>query len=254
MIRAIIVDDEPLARDYLCGLLAAQDDVSVVAECEAVADTQSAIAELEPDVLFLDIQLRRENGFDVIESLDSKLMPIIVFVTAFDQYAIRAFEVHAMDYLLKPFGQERVDQTMARVRAQLASRSKDSSRIAELLETLRGRGEEHFPDRLLVTDDNKARFVMLADVELIDAMHNHVVLHSGGREHRARESISSLARRLDPWRFVRVNRSTIVNIDHVTELQPWFSGDSVLILRSGKRIRVGRTYRNVLDRWRPGNQ
>lgn len=254
MIRAIIVDDEPLAREYLRGLLAEHDDVSVVAECEGVADTARAIADLEPDVLFLDIQLRRESGFDIIDSLSSERMPIVVFVTAFDEYAIRAFEVHALDYLLKPFGQDRIGEALSRVRAQLTGRRMEPSRMDELLATLRGASAQHYPDRLLIAEDSRARFVMLSDVEWIDAMHNHTILHSGGREHRARESISSLARRLDPWRFVRVHRSAIVNIDHVAELQPWFNGDSVLIMRSGKRIRVGRTYRAVLDRWRPGRE
>jgi two-component system LytT family response regulator len=256
VIRTVVVDDERLARDYLRSLLSREPDVALVGECEDVEAALAAVKETKPDLLLLDVQLRRATGFDLLEQLEEPLVPWVVFVTAFDEHAVRAFEVHALDYLLKPFDGERLRVALDRVRERMAARRDDRAALAELVSELRREARaaqrDRFRDRFMVTADGRSYFIPVSQVEWIDASHNHIVLHVGEREHRLRVPLSAVQGELDPWRFVRIHRSTIVNVDFVAEVQPWYGGDSVIIMRRGQRLRVGRSYRDVWDRWKAG--
>jgi two-component system, LytTR family, response regulator len=249
MIHTAIVDDEPLARTHLRRMLDAEPDVKVVGESADVADAIITVRDTTPDLLFLDVQLRGATGFDVLAALDPARRPLVVFVTAYDEHALHAFDVHALDYLLKPFDRPRLQRALDRARASLATRGNQDVRLTELLSALQSARAEPPLEHLLVKIDGRTIFVRLAEIEWVDASHNHVVLHVGEQSYKHRESLNSLETRLDSSRFVRVHRSTIVNIDYVAEMQPWFGGDNVLIMRRGQRLRVGRHYRDVWRRW-----
>jgi two-component system LytT family response regulator len=244
MIRALIVDDEPLARARVRRFLASEKDVEIVGECR---DGNAAIADvkrLKPDLMFLDIQLPEAPGFEVIEQIAGDHMPVVIFVTAYDQYAIQAFDVHAIDYLLKPYTRERFGRAVDRARKQLsnASRAEFDQRLLSLLEHAAG-GEQRHLQRLMIKSSGRIYFIKAEEVDWIGAEGNYVNLHVGRDAHLLRETMSHLATKLDPDKFVRIHRSTIVNADRVKELQPLFSGDYVVILRDGTQLNLSRAYR-----------
>lgn len=246
-IRALIVDDEPLARDFARRAAESVPGVAVVDECADGAAAIEAIARLRPDLVLLDVQMPEIGGFDVIEQVGADSMPEVVFVTAHDQYVLRAFEVHALDYVLKPFDPERlaaaIEHAQARIEAGRDSALRD--RLATLLEELaeqRGR----FASRITIHDGDRIRFVPVEDVAWIEAAGNYVRLHTDEGSHLLRHSLKGLLRRLDPAVFVRIHRSAIVNIGRIAEVQSWFGGDYLAVLRSGERLRVSRTHRDEL--------
>jgi two-component system, LytTR family, response regulator len=246
-IRVLVADDEKAARTRLARLLGKTGDAQIVGEC---ADGASAIAQvkaLRPDVLFLDIEMPEGTGLDVARAVASKTGPAIVFVTAFDQYAVRAFEVHAADYLLKPIGEERLAMAWDRVRDHLRRGDAGAERVLAALNELKSGTPPKYRERLLATRDGRSTVIAAVDVEWAEAAANYVKLHLAGSTHLVRESMSALESQLDPRRFVRVHRSAIVNVDLVREIQPWFSGDQVLILRSGAKVKLSRTYRKTFD-------
>lgn len=243
--RALIVDDEPAARARLQRLLEAEA-VEIVGECVDGDEALDAIARLAPDVVFLDVEMPGRDGFGVLGALTADALPAIVFVTAFDSYALRAFEVHAVDYLLKPVSAPRLAAALAEVRARLARDGEPtaSHRLRALTDTLRRDGRIS-GERLVVRTRGRLLFLRTADIDWVEAAANYVRLHVRGETHIVRESMRGMEERLPPDAFLRIHRSTIVNLDRVKELQPWFHGEYVAILRDGTRLTVSRAY---LDR------
>ena len=243
--RVLIVDDEAVARRRIRRLLAAEPDVLTVDECGDGASALDAMTDGNPDVVFLDVQMPELDGFEVIRALGPDGLPPIVFVTAHDRYAVRAFDVHAVDYLLKPFTRERFRRALGRVR-EAARRTNRDLAVAALIEDLRA--GRRYAARVPVRIDDRFVLIELRHVDWIEAADNYVQLHAGSREYLVRETLSALELRLDPQRFVRIHRSTIVRIDAVTELRPASHGDFEVVLRTGARLTLTRTWRQALDR------
>ena len=257
-LRVVVADDELLARQRIRRLLRRESDVRIVAECPDGAATVAAVLREAPDLLFLDVQMPELDGFAVLRALPPERVPVTVFVTAFDQYALQAFEAQALDYLLKPFTESRFRAAFERARA-LIDRSDAAERTAilKLLEQLRlehrairrhmeASGAET-SERILVREDGLLRVIPVGEVDYLEAARNHVRVHAGRAVHLLREPLSSLEARLDPGRFARIHRSTVVNLDRVTEIQPWFSGDCMVVLQGGAKLRLSRSYRHEFE-------
>lgn len=246
--RTIIADDEPLARKKLRILLGAEPGVEVVAECGDGKQTISAVQTHKPDLLFLDIRMPDADGFEVLSRLSPEAMPIVVFTTAYDHYAIRAFEAQALDYLLKPFDGERLHHAAERARAELL-KSSDRSLAYQVLDRLaetrqRKRSGEK---RLVIKTGGRVVFLDLDEIDCVEAAANYVKINAGKDSYVLREAIGRISEKLDPDRFVRIHRSTIVNIAKIKELQPCNSGEYIAILTNGKELSCSRTYRNQLQ-------
>ena len=249
-LRVVIVDDEPLARDCVRLALAREEGLEVVAECPDGASAAEAILALDPDLVFLDVQMPGIDGFDVIARVGPDQMPPVVFVTAFDQHAIRAFEVHAIDYVLKPFDDTRFRAAVAHARSRVESEDKGRQGIP-LRSLLRENGrldESGYARRVMVEADERIRFVPVEEIDYLETEGNYVRLCTGATKYRIRTTLTGLLQQLDPGRFVRIHRSTAVNLDRIQEIQPWFGGDFVAILRSGAKLRISRRYRHALLR------
>ena len=247
-IRALIVDDEAPARDLIATLLRNEPDLEVVGECNNGRDAIAAIQRLSPDLVFLDVQMPGLDGFGVLAELQTERLPLVVFVTAFDRHAVRAFEVHALDYLLKPFEYDRLRQAVRHARTQLAQGpdAADQTRLISLLEELHNRGQSW--NRLAIRDAGRIVFLQPDQIDWIEAEGNYVRLHIGKESHLLRETMTAIEARLASRKFLRVSRSTIVNLERVVEWQPLFHGDSVVILRDGTRLTVSRVYRELFER------
>lgn len=255
--RVIIVDDEPLARDRLRALLSKENDIQIAAECGDGREAVSAIRRENPDVVFLDIQMPELDGFGVLGQLKGTKLPLVIFVTAFDEFAVKAFEVHAFDYLLKPFDKERLKSAVARAREQLKTPSPGdlTEKLSALLETLNqpgGAGAAPSNERIAVKLDGRVIFVRPGDIDWIEAQDNYVKLHVGREAHLVRDTLSNFEGRLDTKRFIRIARSTIVNIDRVREMQPMFHGEYVVILHDGTKLTMSRGYRDTLQQYLGG--
>ncbi len=243
-LRAIIVDDEPLARRRLRSLLSGESDVEIIGEFGNGRDAVQGIRDLRPDLVFLDIQMPELDGFGVVREVGVSEMPAVVFVTAFDEYAVKAFEVHAFDYLLKPVDRDRFASTLRRARSRV--RGDDARSLGDRLEALLAslgsqRGE---PQRLPIRKDGRIFLVKPEDIDWLEADGNHVRVHVGKESHLIRETLSKLEARLPDRTFMRIHRSTLVNIARIREIQPWFQGDYVLLLTDGTRLTSGRSYRD----------
>jgi two-component system LytT family response regulator len=250
-IRTLVVDDEPLAREGLRMMLAHDADVEVVGECSSGRDAVAAVRRLRPDLMFLDVQMPEMNGFDVLAALQASgetNLPSVIFVTAYDRYALRAFEVHALDYLLKPFDDERFSESLARAKRhlRLAHVSTLSERLLSLLENYRTpeAGREYMT-RLSIKDAGRVLFLDVAEVDWIEAADYYVQLHVGGKSYLHRESMQRLEERLDPGRFLRIHRSAIVNRQRVKELRHK-GRELVCVLASGVSLKVARSQRAKL--------
>jgi two-component system LytT family response regulator len=241
-IRAVIVDDEPLARQYVRQLLGGDAGVEIVGECGNGTEAIDVLNRTPADLLFLDIEMPETDGFALLEALKDP-PPVVVFVTAHDRYAVRAFEVQAFDYLLKPFDEERFGKVLARAKERLGKRGRDEllSELRQLVGEMKTR--EQYLERILVRAGDRSLFVPASDVDWIEAEANYVRIHAGAQSYLLRESIGAIGDRLDPKRFRRIHRSAIVNLDRVKELQPWFHGEHRLLLKDGTELRVSRTYR-----------
>ena len=253
MIRALIADDEALARGVVRALLAGYADIEVVGESRSGAETLGAIRRWTPDLVFLDVQMPDLDGFGVLASLEAEIVPAVVFVTAYEDFAIRAFDEAALDYLVKPFTDERFHKTVARARRQIAS--VDRASLVRSLATLADRADAHAPprrdylDRLLVSSGNRSVSVRVADVSWIEADDYYARLHTDRGSFLVRRSLTALEGRLDPVRFVRAHRMAIVNIDCVRELLRGAGGQVVVVLTDGSRITVSERRREtVLER------
>lgn len=237
--RAVIVDDEPLARERLRTLLAPHPEWTLVAECGDGTAAVRVIAEEAPDLVFLDIQMPELNGFEVLDAIGAAAAPAIVFVTAFDEFALRAFEVSAVDYLLKPIEPARFDLALRRAGERLSRATRPDAELGRLLDYWQERRTAM--TRFVVREGGTITLVRVADVDWIDAAGNYVRLHCNGREHLVRDTMKAVESRLDPAVFVRVHRSAIVNIDRVSALEPWFHGEYVVIMRDGTRLTSSRS-------------
>ena len=246
-IRTVIVDDEDLARERIQALLEEQPDIEIVGVC---ADGTTAIETIDrehPDLVFLDVQMPGMDGFEVVENLDREHVPAIVFVTAYDGHALRAFEINALDFLLKPFDQSRFEKALERARAQL-SRDRNSLIDARLVSLLEGLHEERkYPERLIVKSGGRVFFVRTEDIDWVEASGNYVKIHAKGEAHLIRESMKNMETKLDAKTFVRIHRSAIVNIDRIKELEPWFHGEYVVIMRDGTRLTASRVFSERLS-------
>lgn len=254
-LRVLLVDDEPLARGKLKRLLAGEHDIEVVGEAGSADEARALIERERPDLVFLDIQMPGQDGFQLLESLPRDILPAVVFVTAYDQHAVRAFEVHALDYLLKPFDRERLRLALERAREALArvdSQVGLDEQLKAMLQELRG--EQPFLSRFVVRSVGRIVFVRAQDVDWIEAAGNYVRLRIGKESHLLRETMSSLETRLDPKVFARIHRSTIVNIDRIRELNHIFHGDYSVLLKDGTRLTLSRGYREQFERLVGGNQ
>ncbi|HKZ80917.1 MAG TPA: LytTR family DNA-binding domain-containing protein [Pyrinomonadaceae bacterium] len=247
LIRVLVVDDEPLARTMLREMLRSDPKVVIVGESSNGREAVEAIRCHAPDLVFLDVQMPELGGFEVLETLGKVPIPHVIFVTAYDQYAVRAFEVHALDYLLKPFDRERFDACWQRARAQIMRERNGGvdQRILLLLEELKA--GSRYLERLVIKSGGRIYFLETNEIDWIEAEGNYVSVHSGKKSHLLRETISSLESQLDPRKFVRIHRSSIVRIDRIQELQPWFHGEYRVILQNGTQLTLSRNYRDKLQ-------
>jgi len=245
--RVLIVDDEPLARERIRTLINEDASFEVAGEAGDGAAAAQAIAALNPDLVFLDVQMPGSDGFDVIDAVGADKMPFVVFVTAYDRYALRAFDVHALDYLLKPFDRERFRQALTRANQQIDKRQEGEieKRLAAIVNDLRPAKAR--ADRFVVKSGGRIFFVRTSEIDWIEAAGNYVKLHVGNDSHLIRETMTNVEAKLSPEMFVRIHRCHIVNIEQVRELQPWFNGEYVVFLKNGTRLTLSRGYRERLQ-------
>jgi two-component system LytT family response regulator len=243
--RVVIADDEPLARERIRQMLRARSDYAVAAECGDGPEAVAAIGEHRPDLLFLDVRMPGLDGFDVLAALDALDTPAaVIFVTAFSEHAVRAFDVDAVDYLMKPFDDERFAQALERAEARIAGSAVVDAGVREYLAALQR--ERRYPERFAVRGPRHIYFVAAADVEWVDVASNYVRLHAGGHGHLVRETLSAFGEKLHPDRFVRVHRSAIVRIDQIVRIEPFERGEYRITLRDGTRLTTSAAYRDRL--------
>ena len=244
--KVLIVDDEPLARERVRRHLREEPGVEIVGEAGNGREAVAAIEEKTPDLVFLDVQMPEMNGFDVLKALEENKIPAIVFTTAYDKYAIQAFEFHALDYLLKPFSRERFSRAVRHAREQLENSRQSGSideRLVSLLENLKAK---KYLERIVVKSSGRVFFIKTEEIDWIEAAGNYLKLHVGRDAHLIRETMQSIEAKLDPEKFFRIHRSTLVQIDRIKELHPLFGGDYAVILRNGTELNLSRNYRERL--------
>lgn len=245
-IRTLVVDDEPIARSRVVSLLRNEVDIEVIGECSSGRQALTAIESLNPDLLFLDIQIPEIDGLDLARTLRSHGAPAVVFVTAFDEYALRAFEVRALDYLLKPFSAERFRSALGHAREQVSHRRQASTlppkpELPSIVQPTVHRS------RLMIKSSGRIHFVRMAEIDWCEAAGNYVRVHVGTQEHLVRDTMSHLESQLDAAQFVRIHRSTIVNVDRIQEMHSSLNGEYVVLLRNGTRLTLSRGYRDALQ-------
>jgi two-component system LytT family response regulator len=278
MIRTVVIDDEPLARGLLVKLLSAQSDIDIVGQAGDGAAAVRLIRNAAPDLVFLDIQMPEKDGFEVLEALDPLRIPEVIFVTAYDRYAVKAFEVRALDYLLKPFDEERLTAALKRARERLAGRGAEegdgapgaagraasgadaatdvateppgppilSERVAALLEALAARRGHR--TRLVIREKDRAFLLPVESIDWIEADGKYVVVHAGSQNYLVRETLQAMEESLDPEAFLRVSRGAVVRIDRIREVRPFFGGDHLVVLAGGQEIATTKSYREGLAR------
>jgi two-component system LytT family response regulator len=239
----MVVDDEPLGRKKVAMMLAGVPDVEMVGEFAGGPETVEAVKGLQPDLLFLDVQMPGMDGFELLREIGPDHLPLVVFVTAYEQHAVEAFRVHALDYLLKPFDRERLLEALARARQQLDQTLREDvqAKLATFLEMPR---PAQRLERILVKSAGRISFLKVEEVDWIEAQGDYVRLHVTGKKHLIRERISELEQQLSSDRFIRIHRSTIVNIDRIKEMQPLFYGEYAVVLHDGTRLTLSRSYRD----------
>ena len=245
---ALIVDDEPLGRDLVRHMLSSHPRIRVVAECSDGEKALAAIKRHAPRLVFLDVKMPRLGGIDLLEQLDRDARPLVVFITAHDSFAVRAFQQNAFDYLLKPFDQDRFDQMIHRVQARLQER--EEARLGQSVKHLLAGTAGTIPatpktnlERIVVRESGRVYFVDVAAVEWLQASGNYVALHvGGGKSHLVHDTMAAMEAKLDPTRFVRIHRSTIVRVDRIKELLPHFNGEYIVVLKDAVRLKLSRTY------------
>ena len=246
-IKVLVADDEPLARERLANLLSQESDIDVVSQARDGEEAVTAIHDDSPDLVFLDVQMPQMNGFDVIEAVGTDKMPLVIFVTAYDQHALKAFQVRALDYLLKPFDRERFTDALQRARKQL-DRDENGDLGRRLLALVKDlRRDQPKSDRLVVKSGGRLFFLRTDEIDWVEAAGNYVRLHVGPASHLLRETMNAIEGRLDPEKFFRIHRSRIVNMERIQELQPWLNGEYAVLLRTGTRLTLSRGYREKLQ-------
>ncbi len=246
-LRAVIVDDEELARGFLKELLRPHPEIELAAECANGFEAVKAIAEMRPDLLFLDVQMPKLDGFEVLELIEAQ--PAVIFVTAFDQYATRAFDAHAVDYLLKPFSAERFERALERAKSRVGGHSlpPELARAA--------RAPQQRPERIVVKDGTRVHVIPVEKLDYVEAQDDYVALHSGGRSYLKQQPIAGVEAMLDPARFVRIHRSAIVNLERVTRIEPYAKDSRIAILTDGTRLPVSRSgYARLMEAMGSGGQ
>jgi two-component system, LytTR family, response regulator len=244
--KVLIVDDERLSRQRIRRLLAFEPECEITGECANGSEAVRTLSREKPDILFLDVQMPELDGFEVVRALDQS-RPLIIFTSAYDEYALRAFDVHAFDYLLKPFDRKRFRESLQRAKAQLMRDRAElpDNRLLALFEQMSG--NRKMPERVAIRNNGRVVFMKVDEIDWVEASDNYVCLHCGKDTHILRETMSQLEIRLDPARFLRVHRSTIVNLDRIKELQPWFRGDYRVILRDGTELTLTKSHREKLE-------
>ena len=244
-IRTLIIDDEPLARERIRTLLQSEPEVELLEECADGPAGLAAIRKHSPDLVFLDVQMPGMGGFELLQELEAERLPLVIFVTAYDQHALKAFEIHALDYLLKPFKPARFRQTVQRARETLAKEQAGAATqsLLQLLGAAKPPAERLA--RLAVRVGEKVLFVKTEHIDYIESAGNYVVVHVGKENHVVRDTLTALEQKLDPKQFLRISRSTLVNLDQVKELQPLFKGEHVVVLHRGQQLTMTRGIREV---------
>jgi two-component system, LytTR family, response regulator len=253
-IRTLIVDDEPVARRNLRALLSVDPDVEIIGECSGGADAVEAVRAMQPDLVLLDVQMPEMNGFEVIEALGPRQMPAVIFVTAFDQFALRAFEVHALDYLLKPFDDSRFEMALSRAKSQIEQReaSEIGRKLFTMLEDL-GRPQPReqkrtvYVEKFMIKSSGRIFFLRADEIDWIEAADYYVRLHAGRHSHMLRETMADLEAKLDPEKFLRIHRSTIVNLSRVKQVQSRAGGEYAVVLEDGTQLKLSRSRREQLE-------
>ena len=248
-IRTLIVDDEPLARDGVRLHLEEHEDIDIIGEACSGEEAVNLIEGQNPDLVFLDVQMPGLDGFGVLDAISTSVMPAVVFVTAYDQFALRAFETHALDYLLKPFERERFNKALDRVRTQISRNGRGHSvddRLRTLVASI-ANNKDRYLERLVARTNGKILILRVSDVDWIEAAANYVRVHIGGKEYLVRETMTNLETRLDPEAFLRIHRSMIVRKDRIKELEPLFQGDYSIVLLDGTRLTSSRGYRDRIQ-------
>lgn len=246
-IRALIVDDEPLARERIRGLLGDEPDVEVCGECAHGLEAVDAIERIAPDLVFLDIRMPELDGLGVVDAVGTDRMPLVIFVTAYDEFALAAFDRHALDYVLKPIDPERFRRTVRRAVEWVRTRREGeaAASLRQLIEEIRSQRPR--PERLVVRRGARVSFVRIDEIRWISAAGNYVEIHVPSGEFLLRRTLQELERELDPRRFLRIHRSTIVSVDHVREIRPEGRGDGEVVLDDGTKLPLSRTYRERID-------
>ena len=248
-IRVIVVDDEPLACKRLVKLLNEDEEVEVIEICANGQEAIEEINEQDPDLVFLDIQMPEINGFEVLQHIESEQMPAVIFVTAYDEYALKAFEVHALDYLMKPFNKARFEDSLQRAKTTI--RSNGSSKVGEKIEHLLDYldPERESLSRILIKTSNRYFFMKAEDIDWIESAGNYVRIHSGKNNYMIRETMINMEKKLDADKFFRIHRSTIINVEKVKELEQWFHGDYQVIMYNDEKLTMSRNYKDLLERF-----
>lgn len=245
--RTLIVDDMLLARKRLRRVLSKDSEIEIVGECADGKEAVEAVRELKPDLMFLDVQMPETDGFQAVAEIGVENAPVTVFVTAFDHFALKAFEVHALDYLLKPFDVERLKKTVERAKELIRNRETDNPADKRLIALLKDiKNEPKYLKRLTVRSRGKTVFVAVDDIDYIEAEGNYLSVQTGKEAHLIRSAMHQFENRLDPEKFARIHRSTIINIDRVKEMHPLFNGDQLVIMKNGKELVLSRNYRDRL--------
>jgi len=245
-IRTIIVDDMELARERI-KILLGDADLEIVAECANGREAIKALSSLRPQLIFLDIQMPKISGFEVVETIGVEEMPAVIFVTAYDEFALRAFEINAIDYLLKPFDEARLKKAVARARREIEQQTlagETEEKLRRLLKEVRT--EPKYLKRIPVKSARATTLVLTEEIDWINAAGHYLELHAGGEKHLIREQLSRLEAKLDPEKFVRIHRSTVVNLDSIKSLHPLFNGDHIIVLKNGRELNSSRTYHENL--------
>jgi len=248
-IRTLVVDDEPLACKRLVKLLNEEEDVEVVEVCANGKEAIDEINEKDPDLVFLDIQMPEINGFEVLQHIESDRVPAIIFVTAYDEYALKAFEVHALDYLMKPFNKARFQDSLQRAKNTIKSNGKSvvGEKVENLLEYINPQHDSL--SRILIKTSSRYFFLKADEIDWIESAGNYVRIHSGKNNYLIRETMINMEKKLDADKFFRIHRSTIINVEKVKELEQWFHGDYQVIMYNDEKLTMSRNYKDLLERF-----
>jgi two-component system, LytTR family, response regulator len=244
-LSVLIVDDEPLIRRSIRRVVIAREDTVIAGECETGAQATAAIREHRPDLVLLDVQMHSGTGLEVVEQIGPENMPAVIFITAYDDYAVQAFEWNAVDYLLKPFDDDRLNRSIDRAKQKISARQQ--SELADQLRSLLGAKQERWPRRLVVRSGERFDMVQVQSIEWIESANNYVQLHCGTKQYLMAETLTNLAERLDPKQFMRIHRGRIVNTARIVAVHPLFSGTYELQLRDGVKLTTGRQYRDQIQ-------